>query len=348
MNLIDPHDSALFSDRIDTSHVITLTAHTHPDGDALGSTVALCRYLRACRGKDAAIVLPDPIPETIRFMQADDAPLITASEAPEAAAARIAGSDLLISLDYNAFSRTEQLESLLATSPAGKILIDHHLAPDTAAFPLRFSTPDISSTCELLFWLLLSQPDIAGDAAKLPEDCRTALLAGMTTDTNNFANSVFPSTFEMASALLEAGTDRDAVLTELYNRGRENRLRLIGYLLGEKLRITPEGGAVMVLTEEERARFDICEGETEGIVNIPLSVDGVRMVIFLKQYVQEHDFHISIRSKRGTSAVRFAREFFHGGGHENAAGGRLYYPQDIASPEDAEAYVLDRFAAFLR
>lgn len=348
MDLIDPHDSALFSERIDASHVITLTAHTHPDGDALGSTVALCRYLRACRGKDAAIVLPDPIPDTIRFILPEGTPLTNAVDAPEEAAARIAGSDLLISLDYNAFSRTERLEPLLAASPAGKILIDHHLAPDTGAFPLRFSTPEISSTCELLFWLLLSQPDIAEDAARLPADCRTALLAGMTTDTNNFANSVYPSTFEMASALLEAGTDRDAVLSELYNRGRENRLRLIGYLLGEKLRITPEGGAVMVLTEEERARFDIREGETEGIVNMPLSVDGVKMAIFLKQYADEHDFHVSIRSKRGTSAVRIAREHFHGGGHENAAGGRLYYPRDIASPEDAEAYVLDKIAACLR
>lgn len=347
MHFIDPHDAALFGTWISSASVITLSAHTFPDGDAVGSTVALCQYLRTCLGKDAAIVLPNPFADDIRFL-AGDTPILFGSTDPEAARERIRRSDLLISLDYNAFNRTECLADTLAASPARKVLIDHHLSPDREAFDLIFSTPDISSTCEHLFWILLAMGDIAGDAAKLPAASARALLAGMTTDTNNFANSVFPSTFEMASALLAAGVDRDDIVEKLYHSYRENRIRLIGYLLGERLRITEDGVAVMILTQAERDRFDLREGESEGIVNMPLAIERVRMSIFLKEYAEDGNFHISIRSKRGVSAARLAREAFHGGGHELAAGGRLYYPGDIASPEGAERYVLEQTARFFR
>ena len=346
MDCPDLHSCALLDQWIDAAGTVTLTAHTFPDGDALGSTTALCRYLRDCRGKDAAVVLPNPYSDDISFI-AGDVPVIFGSQAPQEAAGRIERSDLLICLDCNAFNRTEGLQEALTASPARKVLIDHHLGPDSASFGIVFSTPDISSTCELLFWILLRMRDIAGDAARLPEGTRTALLAGMTTDTNNFANSVFPTTFEMASALLAAGTDRDAVLSRLYNSYRENRIRLIGYLLGEKLRITDSGAAIMILNAEEYKRFGLREGESEGIVNMPLAIRRVRLCIFLKEYAEDGNFHISVRSKRGTSAANYAREYFHGGGHELAAGGRLYYPQDVARPEDAEAYVLSSLEKFL-
>lgn len=347
MESLDRHTCAQLDRWIDTAGTITLTAHTFPDGDALGSTVAMCSYLRDRRGKDAAIVLPNPHSEDIAFI-AGDVPLLFGSKDPEQAADRIGRSDLLICLDCNAFNRTEGLQEALSASNARKVLIDHHLGPDRDAFGLVFSTPDISSTCEHLFWILLRMDDIAGDASRLPETARTALLAGMTTDTNNFANSVYPSTFEMASALLAAGTDRDAVLSRLYNSYRENRIRLIGYLLGKKLRITDQGAAVMILSAEEYRRFQLREGESEGIVNMPLAIRRVRLCIFLKEYAEDGNFHISVRSKPGTSAANFAREYFHGGGHELAAGGRLYYPQDIPTPEDAEAYVLKSLEQFLQ
>lgn len=347
MDSLDLHTCAEFDRWIDDAGTITLTAHTFPDGDALGSTVALCSYLRDCRGKNAAVILPNPYSDDIAFI-AEDAPVLSYSQSREEADRHIGCSDLIICMDCNAFNRTEGLQDILSAAKVRKVLIDHHLGPDRDAFGLVFSTPDISSTCEHLFWILLRMHDMAGDAARLPEKARTALLAGMTTDTNNFANSVFPSTFEMASALLAAGTDREAVLSKLYNSYRENRIRLIGYLLGEKLRITEHGAAVMILNAEEYRRFQLREGESEGIVNMPLAIRRVRLCIFLKEYAQDGNFHISIRSKRGTSAASFAREYFHGGGHELAAGGRLYYPQDIAAPEDAEAYVLSCLDRFLQ
>jgi phosphoesterase RecJ-like protein len=164
-----------------------------------------------------------------------------------------------------------------------------------------------------------------------------ALLTGMTTDTNNFANSVFPSTFEMASRMLEAGVDRDGILAELYNRNRENRLRMTGHLLKDNMRIFPNGVSCIVVRRADIEEYDIREGETEGIVNMPLTLDKVRMSIFLRE--DEGFFRVSIRSKRGTSAFRLASTRFHGGGHEQAAGGRLYFPGDIADASMAEAFL---------
>ena len=201
-----------------------------------------------------------------------------------------------------------------------------------------FSESEISSACELTYQVLLALPSIGGDAHKLPEFSARALMTGMTTDTNNFANSVYPSTFAMASALLETGVDRDAILSSLYNRYRENRIRLMGYLLYENMAITDEGVALMIIDKDIATKYDIRDGETEGFVNLPLAIDRVKMSIFLKQD-DGGFFRVSVRSKKGISANRCAMKYFHGGGHECAAGGRLLFPQDIASPAGAEAFL---------
>jgi phosphoesterase RecJ-like protein len=189
-------------------------------------------------------------------------------------------------------------------------------------------------------------PDIGGKVENLPLTSLNALMAGMTTDTNNFANSVWPGTLEMASELLAAGVDRDAILCNLYNSYRENRLRLMAYLVGEKMKITPQGAAYMILDKETQERFDFQEGESEGFVNIPLSIKDVIMSIFLT--AEEDRFRVSLRSKRGISANRFAMEYFNGGGHEMAAGGKLPYGTGMTSPEDAEAYILKVSGLFLK
>ena len=328
---------------IEAAERITIAVHTHPDGDAAGSGAALLSYLRERRGKDAVLLLPDPLPDSLTFVLPRDGVMVY-EEAPETACGRIAASDLLFGMDFNAFDRTGGAEIPLRESRAEKVLFDHHLSPDRAAFDLVFSRTDVSSACEVLFDTLLALPDIAGDAGKLPAACTYALMTGMTTDTNNFANSVFPGTLRMASALLAAGTDRDDILARLYNRYRENRFRLMGYLLSEVLRITPEGVAYMILRKEDQLRFNMRQGETEGFVNLPLGIDRVRMSLFLTE--QEDHFRVSVRSKKGTSANRMAASRFHGGGHELAAGGKLYFPADIPGPDDAQAYILKGIEGF--
>ena len=344
---------------IDGASRVSVLGHTHPDGDALGCTGALALFLRDICGKDAVLVLPDSPADNLRFILPSSCPLLCADTEPEAAAARIGESDLIFLLDCNGFSRTEGLEPYLTASTARKVLIDHHLNPQCECFDLVFSTPDISSASELLYWVLKALEENVSPEAKKKADASgetfsskasaisigTCLLAGMTTDTNNFANSVYPSTFRMASELIAAGVDRDALLQQLYNSYRENRVRLFGHMQAHELRILGDA-ACMILTKELQQRFDVREGETEGLVNVPLTIADVRLSIFLKE--DDGHFRVSIRSKKGTSAQQLAVQYFHGGGHENAAGGKLFIGEDIPQAADAAAYVENALKSFLR
>ena len=331
---------------LESGGTVTVTAHTHPDGDALGSVSGLVSFLRERRGKDAVAVLPDSPAATVRFIVPDSVPMLCFDTDPDACLARIAASDLVFLLDGNGFSRTEGLREAFEASPAPKVLVDHHVGPERERFQAVFSTPDVSSASELLYYILLELPDIGGDPGKLPADTARALLTGMTTDTNNFANSVYPGTFRMAADLIAAGVDREAVLADLYHRYRENRVRVMGYLQYENLHITPEGLGYIIATRDILDRFGVENGETEGLVNVPLSIDRVKMSILLKE--EEGHFRVSIRSKKGWSARRCADRFFHGGGHENASGGKLFWPGDIAGPEAAAAYLEQVSQACLR
>lgn len=321
---------------------VSVISHTHPDGDALGSSAAMGVYLSKCMGKDTVCILPDTPPSSISFIIPGSVPFIFADAAPEEARKRILDSDLLILIDLNRLSRTEGLEDSIRESSATRILVDHHLGPEEEPFSLIFSTPEISSASELLYWMLRS---LAGPAENIPAEARDALCAGMTTDTNNFANSVFPSTFTMASELIASGTDRNAIIVKLYNQYRENRIRLMGWMQSREMKITESGAASMILTKELQDRFGYQEGETEGLVNVPLAIERVRLSILLTQH--DDCMRVSIRSKQGTSARNLAMKSFNGGGHENAAGGKLVFGVDIPDAAAADAYVQSALKDYL-
>ena len=321
-----------------------IVVHTHPDGDAIGSGAALLAYLRRCRHTDATLLLPDSAPDTLGFLLPEEG-LVDAARDPQEAAARLAACDLLVCLDMNGLGRAETLSAQLRACSAPKVLIDHHLGPERDSFDVVFSETEISSASELLYQVLLALPGV-GAAERLPLAVLTPLMAGMTTDTNNFANSVWPSTLRMASELLAAGVDRDALLDQLYHRYREHRFRAMGAFLHERMTITPDGVAYAVLDRDFLRRYDVQDGETEGFVNLPLGIGGVRLSVFLKE--DEGHFRVSIRSKAGVAANRLAQEAFHGGGHPCAAGGKLYFPQDIPAPEAAAEYIATVTARFMR
>ena len=331
-----------FKALVDGAQKVTVVSHTHPDGDALGSSAALGAYLSICLGKDTVCIVPDTPPDSISFIIPQTVPYIFASSAIEAAEKRILDSDLLILIDLNRLSRTEALENCIRKSSSTKVLIDHHLGPEEEAFNLIFTTPDISSASELLYWMLRS---LAGPAENIPAEAREAHCAGMTTDTNNFANSVFPSTFTMASELIASGTDRNAIIARLYNQYRENRIRLMGWMQSHEMIITSECAARMILTKEIQDRFGYREGEAEGLVNVPLAIAAVKLSILLTQH--DDCMRVSIRSKQGTSARDLAMRWFNGGGHENAAGGKLVFGVDIPDAAAADAYVESALKAFL-
>ena len=170
-------------------------------------------------------------------------------------------------------------------------------------------------------------------------------MTGMTTDTNNFSNSVFPSTLRMASALLEAGVDRDMIINKIYQQHRESRMRLMGHILKDLMTITADGVAYIVLDKKTLLEYNVEEGDTEGFVNLPLSMSKVKMSLLLKE--DGDKVRVSIRSKKGVSANRCSKLHFNGGGHENAAGGRLYIPQDITSIKEAAAYIEEHTHTFM-
>lgn len=340
-------DIARLDALIRDSSKIGIVVHTHPDGDAVGSSVALWNYLHLRKGSpDETLVrvfLPDLAPSYLDFVFGN-ADVAVASENLSSAKEFLLDCDAVFCLDMNDFSRAAALEEVLENSTARKVLIDHHLNPAKDKFELVFSETCVSSTCEELFLLLCKMRDIPGPR-EIPLNVALPLLVGMTTDTNNFANSVFPSTLNMASDLLACGVDRDAVLSHLYNEYRENRFRAMGYVLSRLLHIAPSGVAYVVLDAKTKEKFSLIDGETEGFVNIPLGIKEVKMSIFVRE--EDGVFRVSVRSKKGYSAARFASEYFNGGGHENAAGGKLRIPEDVISAEDVEKYIIGSAARFV-
>ena len=323
---------------------VVIVSHHHPDGDAAGSTTALMHFINSKHPGKAKVILPTELPESLEFLLGPDVSI--AAYDKEAAIGAIGSCDLLICMDFNSFSRADFLQDALRSSTVRKVLIDHHLNPSADDFELVFSEILTSSTCELLFDMLMMVPGIDGDAKMLPAASATALMTGMTTDTNNFANSVFPGTLRMASALLEAGVDRDDIIDRIFNCYKENRYRAMGWMLSENMKITSCGVAYMVIRSAQKQQFELLEGDTESFVNIPLGIKTIRMTLLLKE--DDGFFRVSIRSKKGVSANTLARECFNGGGHEQAAGGRLYWPQDIQSPEFAEDYIEKVTARFMQ
>lgn len=340
MQTITSDKIALFKKYIQDSSCVSVVVHTHPDGDAMGSSMALASVLKRMGVASVKVIAPDEWGAGLDFI-VDKSLVINASQSAEEAQSWIAGSDLLICEDLSDLSRSGAAEQWLRASSAPRVLIDHHLSPDLGSFDLVFSETEISSTCELLYFVLQAFGDV-----DLTIEEGTALFVGMTTDTNNFANSVHPSTLEMASGLLKIGVDRDAVLLEIYNRFRENRFRAMSYYLGDAMHITDTGLAYVVFDKATLEKYDLQDGETEGFVNLPLGMEKVNYSVFLKE--DKGYFRVSIRSKKGHSANQLAKQFFNGGGHECAAGGRLYFPENIENPTFASSYIENAAARFLQ
>lgn len=320
---------------LDKSDNIVLTTHAHADGDALGSSAAFYHWLTA-RGKKCSVLLNDRIADTIGFIYEGIQPVVY-NDAPVQAQQLLDGCGLLLCTDFNGFHRTDALELPLKNCKAPKALVDHHLNPAAEDFDLVISETRTSSSCELV-WEILRE--LSGGTGNIGEASGNALMAGMTTDTNNFANSVYPGTFKMAGELIEAGIDRDRIISMIYNQYRENRVRAISWILGNRLKIRDNGIASLVVTREEWNRFGLKDGELEAMVNIPLTIGKVNICIYLREDVDaENTVRVSIRSRRGWSANALAVKYFHGGGHENASGGKLHYPEDVASAAELEKYI---------
>ena len=313
----------------------------------MGSSLAMYSFIKHFFQCEVKIVLNDRYPQSIAFMVSQEAEqdILTYDDNKEELLQTIASADHIVALDFNSFHRTDRLESALKEAQAYKILIDHHLHPDTESFNLIFSYQDISSASELAYHILKATPECQGNKEALPFYAAESLMTGMTTDTNNFSNSTYPSTLQMASELIELGVDREKIIFNIYNQYGENRLRLLGHALKDLMKITEDGVAYIVIDKETLWRYNIQEGDTEGFVNMPLAIGSVRMSIMVKE--DDDRIRVSIRSKKGTSANKCSRLHFNGGGHENAAGGRLEIPADVTSIAEVGEYIEKRTHIFI-
>ena len=328
-------ETAPFEALISASSRIVTVSHFRPDGDAAGSLMACTLYLRS-RGLEVTPVLPCPLAPYLAFMAPPGCGLLDYETSPEETLAAIREADLIVCLDFSRLSRTEYLEDAIRSAKARRVLIDHHVDPDRADFDLVYSTTEVSSACELLYRILLNMPDMGGDVSKMPMEVAEPLYIGMMTDTNNFANSVLPSTFIMASELLERGVDKNALQFKVLNNHSEPRMRLMGHLLKDEMTLLPKyGAAYMILSAEDKEKYEFKPGDAEGFVNLPLTIAGVNLSAFFTEFREEGYFRVSLRSRPGTDVNALALGWFNGGGHINAAGGRISLP-----PEEIAAYFL--------
>ena len=326
IELIPNDQLARLSQLISDAQTILITCHKSPDGDAVGSSLGLAEYLRL-QGKDPVVIVPDQYPDFLLWLPNTEK-IVRYDKHREKCDMLFRIADLVFCLDYNAPSRVDEMEQSLISSPAKRVLIDHHLNPSVPA-DIIISVPEASSTCELVFRLVWQ----AGAFDSLGRHFAVPIYCGMMTDTGGFTyNSSHPEIYFIIGELLTKRIDKDKIYRNVYHNYSENRIRLMGYVMYEKLVYMPDyNAAYYTLTREEQRRFHFLKGDAEGLVNIPQQIKGLRLSISLREDSEKDNLiWVSLRSVDDFPCNLVAEQFFNGGGHLNASGGRLFCSIDEA------------------
>ena len=309
---------------------IVIVAHTNPDGDAVGSSLAWAEVLRGM-GHEVTCIVPNKYPYFLDWMPGIGQVVVFKNDTAGDAVRAIAAADLLFCLDFNAVSRLEILsDTIEANTTARRVLIDHHLSPD-GHFDLSFSYPDSSSTCFLVYSIIEA---LFGTDA-ITRQMAEALYVGIMTDTGNFAYSFLtPELFRAVAVLVEKGISIPEIHNNVYNAYTEGRARLFGYVINRKMEIIQDGTvAYMSLMENEMRRFQFQQGDSEGFVNYALTIKKMKMsAMFL---AHRKFIRVSLRSRGDVDVNLFARKYFNGGGHKNAAGGKSF----VSMQETIDHYI---------
>ena len=314
--IIDGNQIERLCELIDGVQRIAITCHKSPDGDALGSTLALCHVLRRM-GKDAAVVTPDMAPKALEFVPGvRDIAVFTKHEAR---ARRILNdAQLLCCLDFNDLQRIDRLGELVEPLNIPRVLIDHHLNPK-GTFDVTISHPEVSSTCELVFRVLMQM----GLLRLMDRQAASCLYVGLLTDTGGFAYSCDnPEFYEILASVTRRRIDRVMLFNRALNTFSADSLRLQGYAISEKMQLYPDQGvSLIVLSKEELERFNYNRGDTETLVNKPLAIPGIYWSVFMRE--DPDRIKVSCRSQGDFSVSDICARYFGGGGHMNAAGGEF-------------------------
>lgn len=296
---------------------IVITCHKSPDGDALGSSLAMCHVLQRL-GKDATVVTPDMAPKVLEFIPGvHDIVVLTKNE--QRARQVVQQAQAIFCLDYNSLKRVDRLAELIESTRVPRVLIDHHLDPDHD-FDVCISHPEASSTCELVFRVFMQM----GLLKFMDRRAASCLYVGLTTDTGGFAYSCDnPEFYEILASIMRRRIDRIDLYNKAMNTFSADSIRLQGYALSEKMRLFPEQGAsLIILSKEELDRFNYHRGDTETLVNKPLAIPSVYWSVFMREDLDR--IKVSCRSQGDFVVSDICAHYFNGGGHANAAGGELY------------------------
>jgi bifunctional oligoribonuclease and PAP phosphatase NrnA len=294
---------------------VVITTHQKPDADAMGSSLALYHFLNQF-GHSVTVISPTNWATFLNWMPGCKTVLDFESPNDKANTA-IAEADWIFCLDFNVLSRTKRMEEKLMTAKAQKVLIDHHREPQTEVFAYGISDTGKSSTAEMIYDFIIA----SGNEDKITPEIADCIYAGTMTDTGSFR---FPSTtasvHKMVANLKEKGLEHSRVHEELYDNFLENRFRFIGNVLLNRMEIFYEyNTALIAIPQSDLVKYDMRTGDTEGIVNYPLSIKGIKLAAVIIDRGEERKS--SFRSKGGFDVNTFARKYFNGGGHFNAAGG---------------------------
>ncbi|RQO32153.1 DHH family phosphoesterase [Taibaiella sp. KBW10] len=295
---------------------IFITTHQKPDADALGSTLGLYHYLLQ-KGHTPTVVIPNELPDFLHWMPAIDTVLNYDSES-KLCEQVLAESDLIFCLDFNHLSRIKGLEQPLRNATQPRILIDHHLQPEADVFYCGTSNPDKSSASEMVYDFILQ----CGDAELINDAIAQCLYTGAMTDTGSFR---FPATtgsvHEMIAFFKNRGLEHSIIHQYVYDSWSANRMKFLGFALYEKMDIAASGKyGIIALSTKDMEPFHLTSGDTEGLVNYPLSIAGVQVAVLITE--KSGEIKMSFRSKGNIDVSTFARTYFNGGGHFNAAGGK--------------------------
>ena len=299
---------------------IVITMHQKPDPDAMGSTLALLHYLVQF-GHTVNVISPTNWAAFLNWMPASADVLDYENYRQRGKADQLLKeADWLFCLDFNVPERTKNMAPLLRKLSCIKILIDHHEQPEVASFDYGISIPSKSSTCEMVYDFIVA----SGGEDKINNPIVECLYAGVIGDTGSFRfTSATESLHLMVAALKAKGLDHTRVHDNIYDNFLENRLRFMGHALLNRMEIFYEyNAAIIAISRNDLLRFEIKTGDTEGLVNFPLSIQGIKMAALVIDRDEERKW--SFRSKGSFDVNTFARTHFNGGGHYNASGGRTY------------------------
>jgi phosphoesterase RecJ-like protein len=310
-------DYIKFKDYLIPGKKCVVIPHRNPDGDAMGSTLALCFFLNKM-GANAVVISPNEAPSFLQWLPGFES-VVLFDRQKEQALKLIDEAELIFTLDFNDFSRTgSEMEAVLHKKKATYIMIDHHQQPsDYAEF--MYSDTSMSSTSEMVYHFI----DQIGALALIDKNIATCIYTGILTDTGQFK---FPNTtattHQIAAHLMELGVDHFKIHQEIYDTNDQSKLELLGCCLSSMEVLRDYNTAILKLSAEELEQHHYKKGDTEGLVNYGLSLKGIIFSVIFIEHKDEGIIKISFRSQGNFSVNEFARAHFEGGGHDNAAGGK--------------------------